>query len=86
MENGVVKPYVFESDISMDQLRTMFGAADIKNTIISSVNANNGVIKVDGRGYGHGVGLSQYGAQGRAKAGQDYKQILQFYYDGTVVK
>jgi len=36
-----------------------------------------------GHGWGHGVGLSQYGAYGRASAGQDYKQILGFYYDGT---
>jgi SpoIID/LytB domain protein len=86
MANGVVKPYVFESDVTMDQLRTMFGASDIKNTIISNVDHTNGVIKVDGRGYGHGVGLSQHGAQGRAKAGHNYKQILEFYYHGTTVK
>ena len=35
-----------------------------------------------GHGWGHGVGLSQYGALGRANDGQDYKQILGFYYDG----
>ena len=38
-----------------------------------------------GHGWGHGVGLSQYGALGRANDGQDYKQILGFYYDGTNV-
>jgi stage II sporulation protein D len=36
-----------------------------------------------GHGWGHGVGLSQYGALGRASAGHDYKQILGFYYAGT---
>lgn len=39
-----------------------------------------------GRGYGHGVGMSQIGARNRAKAGQTYDQILKFYYDGTVIK
>jgi stage II sporulation protein D len=34
------------------------------------------------RGYGHGVGMSQYGANGMAKAGYTYKQILQHYYTG----
>lgn len=38
-----------------------------------------------GHGWGHGVGLSQYGALGRANDGRDYKQILGFYYDGTNV-
>ena len=38
------------------------------------------------RGYGHGVGMSQYGAQFMAKQGSDYKQILAWYYPGTVLK
>ena len=33
-------------------------------------------------GYGHGVGMSQYGADGMARAGYDYRQILQYYYQG----
>ncbi|HEY7937769.1 MAG TPA: SpoIID/LytB domain-containing protein [Candidatus Limnocylindrales bacterium] len=36
-----------------------------------------------GRGYGHGVGLSQYGARGRALAGQSAATILAHYYEGT---
>ncbi len=36
-----------------------------------------------GRGWGHGVGLSQYGARGRALAGQTSEQILAHYYLGT---
>lgn len=38
---------------------------------------------VSGRGYGHGVGMSQYGAYGQAKAGRTYDQILGYYYLGT---
>ncbi len=38
-----------------------------------------------GRGYGHGVGLSQYGARGRALAGQTAAEILAHYYPGTTV-
>jgi len=33
-----------------------------------------------GRGYGHGVGMSQWGARGMAKAGYNYQQILEHYY------
>ena len=39
----------------------------------------------DGRGYGHGVGLSQWGARGMATLGQDYKAILTHFYSGTQV-
>lgn len=38
-----------------------------------------------GEGYGHGVGLSQWGAKRMAEAGLGYKEILSFYYPGTVL-
>src|SRR5512143_517129 len=41
------------------------------------------LLVVSGRGYGHGVGMSQYGAYGMAKAGRTYDQILSYYYTGT---
>ena len=37
----------------------------------------------EGRGLGHGVGLCQYGAQGRARAGHTYREILEAYYPGA---
>ncbi len=40
-------------------------------------------LAVQGRGFGHGIGLSQYGALARANAGDTWKQILGFYYPGT---
>ncbi len=38
------------------------------------------------RGYGHGVGMSQYGAKSMADEGSNYKQILKWYYKGTQIK
>lgn len=38
-----------------------------------------------GRGYGHGVGLSQWGAHGMANEGRSYRDILAFYYQGTTI-
>jgi len=40
-------------------------------------------VDIDGRGYGHGVGMCQWGAIGRARAGQDYQTILVSYFPGT---
>lgn len=37
-------------------------------------------------GYGHGVGMSQWGANGMAKQGKNYKEILKYYYQGTDIK
>ena len=41
------------------------------------------VIDLDGRGWGHGVGLSQWGARYMAEDGQDHEQILGTFYPGT---
>src|SRR5579859_1582723 len=43
------------------------------------------VFLLDGRGWGHGVGLSQWGAEGYARHGYDYRRILAHYYPHTVV-
>jgi SpoIID/LytB domain protein len=42
-------------------------------------------ITVTGHGYGHGIGMSQYGAQGAAKQGVTYDKILSRYYPGTTL-
>lgn len=39
----------------------------------------------NGRGHGHGLGMSQWGAYGMAKQGYGYQQILQHYYQGTTL-
>lgn len=39
-----------------------------------------------GKGYGHGLGMSQIGAKNRARAGQTFEEILKFYYDGTYLE
>ena len=42
-------------------------------------------LTIRGGGYGHGIGMCQWGAIGRARAGQDYRTILTTYYQGTTV-
>ena len=37
----------------------------------------------NGRGYGHGIGMSQWGAQALAKEGRTHGQILAFFYPGA---
>ena len=38
------------------------------------------------KGYGHGVGLSQYGAEAMSKLGFKYDEILKYYYQGVVLE
>lgn len=43
-------------------------------------------VRIDGRGFGHGVGMCQVGAVSWARRGKDFEEILQFYYRGTKVE
>lgn len=44
------------------------------------------VLEVQGRGYGHGVGMSQWGARGLAEQGADFRRILEHYYRGVTIR
>jgi len=44
------------------------------------------VLVFEGRGFGHGVGMSQYGAQGMAMRGRQARDILMHYYPGAVIE
>ena len=51
----------------------------------SAPTASLARLTLHGMGYGHGVGMCQWGAIGRARAGQDFRTILRTYYPGTTV-
>lgn len=51
----------------------------------SKANGEVSTLTVTGRGYGHGIGMCQWGAIGRARAGQDFRTILETYYPGTTI-
>lgn len=44
---------------------------------------DSGRFKLAGSGFGHGIGMSQFGAQGMGLLGKSYRQVLKFYYPGT---
>lgn len=44
------------------------------------------IVKIETKGYGHGVGMSQYGANGMAKEGYNYLEIIEHYYKDVEVK
>lgn len=64
------------------KLRSMYG---LRSTNCEIVVADDKVT-FDVKGYGHGVGMSQYGANYMAKQGKNYKEILTTYYQGTNVQ
>lgn len=58
---------------------------NLKSTNLEIEEANNNII-ITSKGFGHGVGLSQYGAQELALKGYKYDEILKHYYQGTEFK
>ena len=70
--------------------RTMTGSATLPSAFIAieKRTGEDGSLSfhIYGGGFGHGVGMSQNGAQGMAKTGKGYKQILDFFYHGTELR
>jgi stage II sporulation protein D len=52
---------------------------------VAAKTGTGALFLITGHGYGHGIGMSQYGAQGYALHGATYQQILQHYYPGTTL-
>lgn len=64
---------------------TVYQKLALRSTFFEIKKIKNEVI-VTTRGFGHGVGMSQYGAEGMAKQGYTYDQILKHYYQGINIK
>ncbi|WP_457570660.1 SpoIID/LytB domain-containing protein [Desulfovulcanus sp.] len=71
--------------VKSNSLRIWIGASRIKSTLCRIEKRGDDYL-FSGKGYGHGVGMSQWGAQGLANQGQNYRQILNHYYPGTEVR
>jgi stage II sporulation protein D len=65
-------------------LRAAVGYGILRSTAFEAEVAD-GEIRFRGRGFGHGVGLCQWGARGMAKTGATYIEILNHYYPGALV-
>lgn len=97
---SLTKKGVFNSEELMDMLvRPERRSIHLKNALqrqsgcsLSSDTKTNNLISgrssvtFSGRGWGHGVGMSQWGAKSLAEAGWDYKRILHHYFPGTVLQ
>lgn len=79
---GIKNILVLGKKISGPEFRKLF---NLKSTNVEfSENEDNVIMKT--RGYGHGVGMSQYGANYMAQQGKNYKEILTHYYTGVEIK
>lgn len=65
-------------------LRDLFGLNSTNFTI--SLDKRLNIIEIETYGFGHGVGMSQWGANGMGKHGSNFEEILKHYYTGVEIK
>lgn len=86
VENGQLKTFHLDyNDLSMNQIRRLLDPLKVKSNLVESLNYDGELYTLVGLGFGHGVGMSQYGAKAMADQGKEFKDILAFYYPGTLL-
>lgn len=73
--------------VSAPELRIALGSTQMRSTLLTSLEFKDGTLSVAGKGYGHGVGMPQWGAYGMAESGKTAEDIVMYYFkDVQVVK
>ncbi len=66
--------------VNAPDLRIALGSEKMKSTLITSVKMDGDNLIIKGKGFGHGVGFSQWGAYGLAKQGKTAQEIIKYYF------
>ena len=86
-ENGFYKNVVIGGKtINAIKLRTALGTTKMRSIKLTKFTISGDNLVVEGLGYGHGVGVSQWGAKILADQGKTYKEILDYYYNNVEIK
>jgi stage II sporulation protein D len=65
--------------ITVQKIRQVLGFSNVRSSI-DSIEFDAGKVKLTGQGYGHGVGLCQWGTLAQIRMGKNYLQVLKHYY------
>ncbi|MBE5801303.1 MAG: SpoIID/LytB domain-containing protein [Clostridiales bacterium] len=68
------------------ELRIALGSTKMRSTLLTSLKVEDGQVYMAGKGYGHGVGMSQWGAYGMAEEGADAEEIVAHYFTDVTVE
>jgi len=75
----------YKVDVSLNKFRLLVGP-DVVRSGLCTIRPQNGSFVFEGHGWGHGVGMCQWGAIVMAEKGKTYKQILAFYFPHSKLK
>lgn len=85
-ESGRVVTFTAGSgEVSAVELRMALGSTKMKSTLLSDVTVADGVVSMSGSGYGHGVGMSQWGAYEMAAEGKSAEEIIDKFYQNIEI-
>lgn len=75
-------------DVKATELRALLGAEVLRSTLftVRLIPGEIPLLEFAGRGSGHGVGMSQWGARGQGLQGRSYVEILRYYYADVTVE
>ena len=71
-----------EQSVYAPSFRIQIGANQLKSTLIDEIQVDGDEVTFSGRGFGHGVGMSQWGAYALAEEGKNAAEIVQHYFKG----
>lgn len=69
-----------EAKVPAVAFRLAIGSEKMKSTMIEDIAIKDGELYIAGRGYGHGVGMSQWGAKALAEQGRDAEEIIEYFF------
>ena len=75
-----------DTEVNANDFRLKIGSTKLKSTLIDDITMSTSSIVISGKGYGHGVGMSQWGAQVLAENGKTYDEILKYYFRNIEIK
>lgn len=67
-------------------LRLALGSDKMRSTLLTDIKVEDGYLVMKGKGYGHGVGMCQWGARLLAEQGKSPEDIIKFYFQGVEIK
>lgn len=85
-ESGRAKTLLISGkEVSAPAFRIAIGSTKMRSCLLESLRVEDGQVKMSGKGYGHGVGMSQWGAYAMAKQGQTAEDIVTHYFAGVTL-
>ena len=72
--------------VSAPELRLALDSTKLRSTLFTDIDVKEGKVAFSGKGYGHGVGMPQWGAYGMAEEGKSAEEIVRYYFNDVTVE